>query len=361
LTPPAPTAPAPARRSDAALARRLEDWFRLNRRDLPWRPADPDAPRDPYAVLVSELMLQQTQASRVAERFDEFVRRFPDVRALARADEQAVLASWSGLGYYRRARLLHAAARAIVADHAARLPDDPDLLRALPGVGRYTAGAVASMAFGVRTPIVDGNVARVLLRLDGRDAPPDDPATQRWVWARSGALVERAASPGVFNEALMELGATVCTPRAPRCAACPLRARCRARAQGRQEEIPRPKAPPHRRELFCDVARVQDARGRLLVERRAARGLWAGLWQAPTLERDDRHARPAELRAALSLDRVRRDLDFTHQTTHRAVRFRVWTGVAGAGGPRDRGEWRSPASVARLALSSPQRRILLGD
>lgn len=311
--------------------------------------------------MVSELMLQQTQVSRVSERFVSFMDRFPNVRSLARADEEDVLAEWSGLGYYRRARLLHAAARAVVDEHDARMPTDPDQLRRLPGVGRYTAGAIASLAFGVRAPIVDGNVARVLLRIDGRDTSPDDPKTVSWVWSRSADLVERAESPAVFNEALMELGATVCTPRSPACAACPLRASCRARAEGRQEEIPPPKKQAKRRELFCDALRVEDARGRLLVERRGAGGLWAGLWQAPTLERDDRHCRPAELRRALALDRAQRLAEFTHQTTHRIVRFRVWIGTLAGDSPPTRGEWKSPPSVARLALSSPQRRILLGE
>ncbi len=347
-------------RRDAALARRLEAWFRANRRDLPWRPSDPDAPRDPYRTLVSELMLQQTQAARVAERFGGFIARFPDVVALADADEQDVLALWSGLGYYRRARLLHAAARAVVEDHAARVPDEPEALRRLPGVGRYTAGAVASLAFGVRTPIVDANVARVLLRVEGRDTPPDDPETQKWIWQRSAALVERAASPSVFNEALMELGATVCTPRAPRCGSCPIKGQCHASAEGLQNHIPAPKARTTRRELFCDVARVEDARGRLLVERRTGGGMWDGLWQAPTLERDDRHSSPAEVRAAGVFEGAHQSGEFTHQTTHRVVRFRVWTGTARAGATHPRGEWKSRRAVEGLALSSPQRRILLG-
>ncbi len=359
---PAPARPpARAARSDAALARRLEAWFRAEARDLPWRPADLGAPRDPYRSLVSELMLQQTQVSRVAERFVEFVERFPTVRALANADEQEVLALWSGLGYYRRARLLHAAAIAVVEQMEGEFPSDPARLRELPGVGRYTAGAVASMAFGARTPIVDGNVARVLLRLDGRDSPPDDAATSAWLWERSGQMVEAADEPGVFNEALMELGATVCTPRSPACDRCPLARRCAAKRQGRQGEIPPPKSRAARRELLCDAVRVEDSRGRLLVERRGPAGLWAGLWQAPTLERDDRHARPAELRGALTLASVRRRHEFVHQTTHRIVRFRVWSGSPRAGARRERGEWRSPRAVAGLALSTPQRRILLGD
>ncbi len=164
IPPQAPSAAAP----DAAIARSLIRWFRATARDLPWRDRPLGAGRDPYRVLVSELMLQQTQASRVAERFDRFLERFPTVGALAAADEAEVLALWSGLGYYRRARLLHGAARAIVGEHAGRFPDRAATLAGLPGVGRYTAGAVASLSFLERTPAVDANVLRVILRLEGR-------------------------------------------------------------------------------------------------------------------------------------------------------------------------------------------------
>lgn len=357
---PAGVPPAPPARADAAAARALEAWFRANRRDLPWRPAHPAQPRDPYRVLVSELMLQQTQVSRVVERYTEFLARFPDVRALAAADEQEVLALWSGLGYYRRARLLHAAARAVVHEHDAAFPGSARSLESLPGVGRYTAGAIASLAFAERAPVVDGNVTRVLMRLHARNGTPDDRETTRWVWARAGALVQAAESPGVLNESLMELGATVCTPRAPACDRCPLARRCGARLADRQDEIPPPKARAQRSVIYCDAIRVTDARGRLLVTRRPDTGLWAGLWQAPTTQRDDRHARPADVRTTLALERGPRLDEFVHRTTHREVRFRVWEGALGARTRPPGTEWKSRAETARLALSSPQRRILLG-
>jgi A/G-specific adenine glycosylase len=167
--------------------------------------------------LVSELMLQQTQVSRVVERFANFMARFPTVRSLADAPEQEVLAAWQGLGYYRRARFLHRAAQAIRDMHGAEVPDNVAALAALPGVGRYTAGAIASIVFGQAAAIVDGNVLRVLSRLADHETRMGDPAAERWAWRESTRLVQVASAPGVTNEALMELGATVCTPAAPRC------------------------------------------------------------------------------------------------------------------------------------------------
>ncbi|MEM9374068.1 MAG: A/G-specific adenine glycosylase, partial [Planctomycetota bacterium] len=234
-----------------AVAPLVERWFRANARDLPWRPDPIDGPRDPYRALVSELMLQQTQVSRVLEKYTPFLERFPTAEALAAAAEADVLAEWSGLGYYRRARLLHAAAKAVVHDHAGSFPTDPARIRSLPGVGRYTAGAVASIVFGQREPILDGNVERVLLRLHAKPDPPKDKATQAWAWDRAQQLVDASDSPGVLNEGLMELGAIVCTPGAPKCRACPLRRACEAHRRGTAEEIPEPKPRARQKDWFA--------------------------------------------------------------------------------------------------------------
>lgn len=342
---------------DRERAGRLVAWFEGGARALPWRDA-PAGGRDPYRVLVSELMLQQTQVSRVVERYAAFLARFPDARALAEADESEVLASWSGLGYYRRARHLHAAARAIVERHGGEVPRDPVALRALPGVGRYTAGAIASIAFDRPEAIVDGNVARVLLRVEGREGSASDPGAIRWVWSRAHELVSASETPGVFNEALMELGATICTPRAPCCGVCPWAGRCVARREGRQGEIPAPKAAPARRTLFVCAVLAIDARGRRLVERRGESGLWAGLWQAPSLEREDRFPTRAELGESLGLEiagsRAIHRFDF--QTTHREVRFRVWRAARARGG-RGR-EWRTLPELESMAVGSAQRKVL---
>ncbi|MHC4652819.1 MAG: A/G-specific adenine glycosylase [Planctomycetota bacterium] len=204
-------------RRDAEIVAALCAWFRREARDLPWRRR-----RTGYTALVSEAMLQQTQVARVVERYRAFVRRFPNVRRLAKAREQAVLAEWQGMGYYRRARNLHAAAKMIVGEFGGRVPRTADQLRTLPGVGRYTAASIASIVYGERTPLVDGNVQRVLARLDVKSGRAQDPQLVKWAWERTGQLVALAESPGSLNEGLMELGAVVCTPRNPTCETCPV-------------------------------------------------------------------------------------------------------------------------------------------
>ncbi|MEQ8770113.1 MAG: A/G-specific adenine glycosylase [Phycisphaerales bacterium] len=342
--------------SDSArVARALERWFARAARDLPWR----TAPRDPYRSLVSELMAQQTQIARVVEKFAPFLDRFPTVHDLAAAPEDDVLAAWSGLGYYRRARLLQACARAIVADHAGRVPETMTELKALPGVGDYTAGAIASIVFDRPEPAVDGNVVRVLLRAHNADLPQDAPSTKRWTTDHARALAAAAESPGAVAEALMELGATVCTPAAPRCDACPLADLCAARAAGTTGSIPAPKTRATVRVLHCASVLDADARGRLLVERRPTTGMWAGLWQAPTLESADAEPTADDVRAFAGARTVEPADAFEHKTTHRLVRFRVWrSSGARAGRSRVR---RTPAQIAELGISNPQRRILLGD
>jgi A/G-specific adenine glycosylase len=313
-------------------------------------------------VLVSEAMLQQTQVSRVEPKFRAFVERFPTVEALASADESEVLAMWSGLGYYRRARSLHAAARTVMERFGGRVPREVGSLLKLKGVGRYTAGAIASIAFGERAAIVDGNVRRVVRRLwcDGR--PTHDRDAERDDWARAGALAECAEDPGATNEALIELGATVCTPAAPTCGACPLAAGCAARRAGVAGEIPPPKRAPAKREVFHAAVLVEDPRGRLLVERRGERGLWAGMWQPVTIEGEGEHATRARIarEAGVSLRRGGA-WRFTHATTHRTVRFAVYRGDPAGGGAPSRGEFRDPDELATLPLANPHRRILLGE
>lgn len=316
-------------------------------------------PRDPYRVLVSESMLQQTQASRVIERFERFMAAWPTVEVLASAKEDRVLELWSGLGYYQRARRLQAAARVIV--EAGSWPTNPKALRALPGVGPYTAGALASLAFGVRTPVADGNVARVLMRVSARSGSLNDPPTMRWVWQRAHALVDSTVRPAaIINEAMMELGATVCTPTTPTCERCPLRDMCCAHAEHRQSEIPAPKAAAPRTLLHCDALIVFDARGRLLVERRPPSGLWAGLWQVPTLE-SPRRPTGATLANSFGLDSPPRTVGrFVANTSHRDVRFRVFepTGSAQRVINRPSSAWKSQAQIRRLGLSSAQRRLI---
>jgi A/G-specific adenine glycosylase len=252
------------------LRRRLREWFRRNRRDLPWR----REPRDPWAVLVSEVMLQQTRVDVVVPRFDAFLKRWPTPEAMARSSEREVLAAWSGLGYYGRARRLHAAAKAIAGKP---FPSDEASLRALPGVGPYTAGAVGSMAFGLPIPLMDGNVTRVLSRLF---VVRDDPKRIREIAA--SLVPEKGA--GEWNEGLMELGALVCVPGAPRCLLCPLAADCGARAKGIEESLP--VLPPRAKPVAVRMAAalVRDGKGRTLLLRRPDGGQLSGMYELPSAE-----------------------------------------------------------------------------
>ncbi len=341
---------------DRALTRALEAWFRRHARDLPWR----TAVRDPYRALVSELMLQQTQVSRVSEKYGAFLERFPTVRALAAAPETEVLAAWAGLGYYRRARLLHACAKAIVDEHGGVVPEAPGELMALPGIGRYTAGAIASMVHGQRAAIVDGNVTRVLLRVHNKPVPQGDKATVDWAWARAQALVEACDDPAVFNEAMMELGATVCVPKGPRCPRCPIRERCGALAAGTTESIPLPKPRAKQKMLYCASVALEH-QGRVLLERRPSGGMWAGMLQLPTLERDDRPPTGEELAAALGLgtgtDWPEPVGAFTHTTTHRIVEFTLYRAQRPEKAP-ERCTDHAVGSLRSLALSNAQVKAL---
>jgi A/G-specific adenine glycosylase len=342
----------------AALPGPLEAWFAGAARDLPWRRR-----RSGYRALVSEFMLQQTQVSRVVEKFEPFLRAFPTPAALAAASEDEVLAAWQGLGYYRRARLLHAAAKAIVERHGGRVPSDPAALRELPGVGRYTSGAIASIAFGAREPIVDGNVIRVLSRTAARQGSADDRATVEWAWDEASRFVEAASEPGPANEALMELGATVCTPAAPKCHSCPVARLCAAHRTGMSDRIPAPKRRAARRELVLVTARVERADGAVLLEQRPRGGLWSGLWQPPSIEdADGESLSPAAAAKALGLALALVPAGTVpFATTHRAVRFVVLDArVRGKGDRLASGgrRWVLPGELPKLALSNAAKRVL---
>ena len=273
---------------------------------------------------VSETMLQQTRIATVIPYFERFVRSFPTVHALAEAPLDSVLSHWSGLGYYRRARMLHAAARQVVEEHDGRLPEGVDGLRSLAGVGAYTAGAIASIAYGRAEAVVDGNVARVLARLMAIERDVSAGPGRALVWEIAASLVEKAvpvAPPGDWNQALMELGETVCVPRAPRCDECPLRAFCRARALGLQAELPHT-APKRAAPKVKRVAVVLAAAGHVLLARRRATGLFGGLWETPM------GTSAAKLAAALGV--AEEDLtevgEVVHVLTHRRLHVRVLRG-----------------------------------
>ncbi len=223
----------------APIAMHLVSWHALHQRELPWRTA-PAGQRDPYSVWISEIMLQQTRVETVIDYYRRWMARFPTVLALAESDLQEVLKVWEGLGYYARARNLHKAAQQVVATHGGQLPADRRVLLALPGIGRYTAGAILSLAFNQPEPILDGNVKRVLARLFDIDQPIDATPVVAELWRHAGSVVEAAPAghAGACNEALMELGATICTPQNPRCLLCPLVDECQAFAQGTQQMRP---------------------------------------------------------------------------------------------------------------------------
>jgi len=258
----------------AAIRAAMEDWYNRCARNLPWRQR-----RDPYAIWISEVMLQQTRVATVTGYYRRFLQRFPTAEALAAAPLSAVLKAWEGMGYYSRARNLHAAARKLAADFGGKLPADVASLRSLPGVGPYTAAAVASIAFGLDEAVVDGNVARVLARVFLIRRNVKLPAVHRRLVELAGSLVPPGKA-GMMNQALMDLGATVCTPRGPRCDDCPLRRFCLALAAGCQNDLP--VKPPRKTTPHYDVAvGVVVKAGRVLIDLRKPEGLLGGLWEFP--------------------------------------------------------------------------------
>jgi A/G-specific adenine glycosylase len=327
--------------ANGVLQRNLLDWYARERRDLPWRTV-----RDPYATLVSETMLQQTRIQTVLPYYERFMRELPTVHALAEAPEERVLALWSGLGYYRRARMLRAAAKRVAAVYGGRIPQDADELRELEGVGAYTAGAIASIAFGRRAALVDGNVARVLARLFAIEEDVKSTRGKAHLWKLAEKLVMAAEGhPGDWNQALMELGATVCMPRDPRCGECPVRDHCKALASGMVPMLPRSEGrtvvrPIHR------VAVVLASSVAVLLARRRTGLMLGGLWEPPSADGDI-----DLLAASLGLDprSLQSAGEVVHVLTHRRMHVKVARGAL----PR-RKRWSLPTpdydGIERVAL-----------
>jgi A/G-specific adenine glycosylase len=339
----------------SSLKRPLLAWYRRHRRDLPWR-----RDQDPYRVWVSEVMLQQTTVKVVTPYYEAFLARFPTVTALADAREDDVVAAWSGLGYYHRARNLHRGARHVRDQHDGRFPRTLEAALAVPGVGLYTASAVLSIAYGVALPVVDGNVRRVLARLFALRGPK---------WRKDGPFYNRAQemldvdAPGDWNQAVMELGATVCTPRNPACPACPLRAECRALALGIVDRLPEGKA--RRAPVAVTVAAALVLRqGRILLVRRAAGRLMGGMWEVPQtslesrgladlvpelLERHQLEIRPGRLRASAR-----------HAITFRRIRVEAYEArlVRQPADDPERYAWARPDELDGFAVSSLTRKVV---
>jgi A/G-specific adenine glycosylase len=335
-------------------------WFRRHGRQLPWRGRE-----DAYAVWVSEIMLQQTQVATVIPYYERFMERFPDVRSLAGASEDEVLSLWSGLGYYRRARALLAAANEVVERHGGRIPDDPESLRALPGIGRYTAGAIASIAYDRPEPVLDGNVRRVLSRILARDGGTGGRgALDRELWGVARTLAS-GPHPGDLNQALMELGALVCTPRAPACDVCPVSASCRARTLGSVERYPPSEDRTPSIRVRVAVAVIGRA-SRVLLERPHADGPFRGRWDLPAVElgssengretlRDGIAARHGlEIRPAESVAVAR------HGIMHRRLRLDVHpcTLRRGRVASNRNLRWVDPDSLSGVPVSGATHKVL---
>lgn len=346
----------------SAFADTLLAWFDVSgRHDLPWQ-----HPRTPYRVWLSEVMLQQTQVRVVIPYFERFVAALPDVRALAAAPLDEVIALWSGLGYYARARNLHAAAKACVELHGGDLPRDLAALMALPGIGRSTAGAILTQAWGDRFPILDGNVKRVLARVHGIEGWPGLPAIEKKMWAIAEAQLPDARLAD-YTQAQMDFGATLCTRADPACVLCPLQSQCVALRDGRVAELPTPKPGkplPERRALMLWI---EDAAGQVLLQKRPPTGIWGSLWSLP--EHGDADAARAwfDSQVDADFDAAEPLAPIAHGFTHYRLQIQPlrWRATTPRPAARDNAapaelRWIARDALAALGLPSPVRKLLEG-
>ncbi len=341
------------------LVHALLRWYRRHQRDLPWR-----GTRNPYRVWVSEVMLQQTRVATVIPYYERFLKRFPTLESLAKAREQTLLECWSGLGYYRRARMMQAAARKVVSEHGGRFPKSFEELRALPGIGDYTAAAVASIAFERPCAVVDGNVIRVLTRLDDDARDITSSRVRRDLQTRAQQLIAAAGprSRGAFNQAMMELGSLLCARSSPRCLICPLAPHCKARRKGTQEQ--RPVRPEKRRPVRLQLAVALVERGKQILLRQRPRGdpIMPGFWELPEVQ-------AARLKAdcfcSLGIQKQQPLATFRHGITFREYQGSVYQGELAVRAP-DGYRWVSPDRLKKLPLTTITRKALavargLGD
>ncbi len=336
-------------------------WFAEHGRDLPWRKT-----KDPYAIWVSEIMLQQTRVSTVVPYYERFLKRFPTVESLARARLDTILKLWEGLGYYSRARNLHLAAGGIIERFDGRFPRTAAELLTLPGIGRYTAGAIASNAFDERAPIVDGNIERVLCRVFRIHGNPKDSVVQKMLWSIAGDLVP-AKNPGLFNQALMEIGAEVCTPRNPQCGDCPLSRVCQAKRHGEQLSLPT-RIPKKPLPIHTVVVGVIYKAGRILIDKRKPEGLLGGLWEFPGGKRESGESLEAallrEVQEELAIRiRVERPLTVVdHTYSHFRVRIHAFECSWISGEPRcitcADFKWVRPGDLGRYAFPAANNKII---
>lgn len=337
-------------------ARQLLDWHaRSGRHDLPWQ-REPT----PYRVWVSEIMLQQTQVSTVIPYYQRFMARFPDVKTLAEAPLDAVLAHWAGLGYYARARNLHAAACRVMAEHAGRFPDDFESLQRLPGIGRSTAAAIAALSSGHHHAILDGNVKRVLARYHAVPGWPGRTVVARELWALAEAHTP-ATQVAAYTQAIMDLGATVCTRQRPACERCPVAGDCQARIQGRQHELPGPRPRLRRPTRETCMLVVRNGAGEVLLERRPPTGVWAGLWSLPEIDAGDDPGDWCRRKLAQEPLAVQAGSRFTHEFTHFRLHITP-VQIVLEHGPRAVAEaalvWQPLPLSGDYGLPAPVKRIL---
>jgi A/G-specific adenine glycosylase len=344
-------------KTKSAIRRKLLRWFDTNQRDLPWRKS-----KTPYRVWISEIMLQQTQVATVIDYYRRFLKRFPNVKKLAAANESEVLKLWEGLGYYRRARQLHAAAQVIVDQHQGKFPTDFEQVLALPGVGRYTAGAILSISQDQKLPILEGNTIRLFARLMLMDDDTTSTVNQKSLWAYSESLLPRKRA-GDFNQALMELGSEICKPRNPLCSDCPIKMHCPTRAENRQREIPKPKKPPKYEDIQEAVLLVQRNE-RILIRLCLPDERWAGLWDFPRFGMTSLNSKKQladELKKATGLSTRLTDQDITIK--HAVTRFRITLNCYSADKIQGRlksgttFEWVELTKLAELPLSITGRKI----
>ena len=334
------------------LTPRLLAWYAIHARNLPWRHTN-----DPYAIWISEIMLQQTQVATVIPYWYRWMQALPDVRTLARARSTRVLKLWAGLGYYSRARNLRQAAREIMKNHDGQLPRDAQALQSLPGIGRYTAGAICSIAFNQPEPILDGNIIRVLTRLFAIGDNPKSADTARRLWTLAEQFVTTTAEHGTLNQALMELGATVCRPRNPLCSKCPLKRSCTALRQGEPETYPCGKKRLKMLELHWRVLVIKD-KGELLIRQRPSGELNADLWEFPTLELDNARA-PANWATALAgapIQRPRQLTKLSHSITRYRIQVEVWR--TNTQESRPAGRWVAQSALSELPLAGAHQKVL---
>lgn len=343
----------------SAVRGRLMRWFERAARPFPWR-----QDRDPYRIWISEVMLQQTTTAAVARRFGDFLEQFPDIQSLAAAEESRVLKAWEGLGYYRRARDLHAAARQIVDRHQGVIPNQPEQFEQLPGIGRYMLGAVLSQAFEHRLPVVEANTKRVLCRLFANKGDLESAETQRWLWQTAEAILP-SRRVGDFNQALMELGALCCTVRDPNCSRCPLRRECQARQKGIQQTIPVRRRRPKIVQVneICVVFRRNQ---RVLLTQRPPKGRWANMWEFPRVVLNEGESFAAGARRVSRSMKIAAKLgDVLTTIRYSVTSFRMtMTCVEASASDTDSvsdyyeaGRWLHLHELADYPVSSPHRRL----